>query len=210
MGNGRKIGAYYGCFVSVLLTLSTSPQVRGFQLLSFSSAWSSAAHIVEHIASPPSRSEITLDDVANVRIPGPPGSDVDIAAYQAIPQSESSTKRWGRNSSSRPAILLIHEFFGLNPSIAEKAQGLADDLGCVVIAPDTFRGEMTEFVPKAIWLALTTPQDRVNSDLDAVCEYLTSSGVADPNGAGLAVMGFCYGGGRRLGTRWAGGRTLHR
>lgn len=102
---------------------------------------------------------------------------------------------------SLPSIILIHEFFGLNPSIVEKAQGLADDLGCIVVAPDTFRGEVTEFIPKAIWLALSTPQQRVNDDLDAICSYLQGSnakgGGSSDNGK-LAIMGFCYGGGKAI------------
>lgn len=55
-----------------------------------------------------------------------------------------------------------------------KAQGLAEDLNCTVIAPDTFRGTLTDFTSKAMWLALTTPQDRVNDDLDAICDFVES------------------------------------
>ena len=66
---------------------------------------------------------------------------------------------------------MLHEFFGLSESIVGKAQGLADELGCLCIAPDCFRGETTTFIPKAIWLALTTPQERVNADLDSVLRW---------------------------------------
>ncbi|KAL3898532.1 MAG: hypothetical protein SGARI_006649, partial [Bacillariaceae sp.] len=43
----------------------------------------------------------------------------------------------------------------------------------------------------AIWLALSTPQERVNEDLNAVVKQF---GDHDK----LAVMGFCYGGGKAL------------
>jgi len=99
-----------------------------------------------------------------------------------------------------PVILLIHEFFGLNPSIIDKAKGPADDLGCVVFAPDTFRGTVTDFIPKAIWLALSTSQERVNDDLDAICTYIESGNSRRPLGGidKLAVMGICYGGGKAI------------
>jgi carboxymethylenebutenolidase len=83
-----------------------------------------------------------------------------------------------------------------------KAQLFADELGCLVIAPDTFRGVSSTFIPQCIWLALSTPQQRVNDDLDdaiawAVAEAPRVAGVvADPKR--VAVLGFCYGGGKAL------------
>ena len=70
-------------------------------------------------------------------------------------------------------------------------------MGCTVVAPDTFRGLVTDFIPKAIWLAVSTPQNRVNDDLDAVCSYLglEQGRMGD---AKLAVMGFCFGGGKAI------------
>jgi carboxymethylenebutenolidase len=63
-----------------------------------------------------------------------------------------------------------------------------------VVAPDTYRGDSSTFIPKCIWLALSTPQERVNDDLDDVLLHLEIS----PNNKKLAVMGFCYGGGKAL------------
>lgn len=168
-------------FFSVLVQ-----SVGAFSFLSTrASSWtSSAAHVIEHLTSPPL--QVTpLEELANTRIPGPPGSNGDILAYKAMPSGSSE-------GEPLPLLILIHEFFGLNPSIVEKARGLADDLRCIVVAPDTFRGEVTDFIPKAIWLALSTPQQRVNDDLDAVCSYL------NVNDGKLAVMGFCYGGGKAI------------
>ena len=157
---------------------------------------SSVAHVLEHLVSPPL--QVTpLEDLANTCIAGPPGSGVDILAYVASPNSNNK-----KNGKSPPVIILIHEFFGLNPSIVDKAEGLAKDLGCIVIAPDTFRGTSTEFIPKAIWLAISTPQDRVNDDLDAVCTFIESGKLLPGTGNGkidkLAIMGFCYGGGKAI------------
>ena len=150
---------------------------------------SSAAHLIDHLLNPPLQVAPPLEDLANIRIPGPPSYDSDILAYMATPSTGS-----GANEDN--TIILLHEFFGLNPSIVEKAQGLADDLGCQVVAPDIFRGQNTDFIPKAIWLAVTTPQDRVNEDLDAVCTYLSEK--HESKRGKLAVMGFCLGGGKAI------------
>ena len=56
--------------------------------------------------------------------------------------------------------------FALPRAVVAKAQLFADELGCLVIAPDTFRGVSSTFIPQCIWLALSTPQQRVNDDLD--------------------------------------------
>jgi carboxymethylenebutenolidase len=160
---------------------------KGSQAFSFQSAsqssilssWSSSiVQVIDHIASPPL--QITpLSNLTNTCIFGPDG--VEILAYTAK----------GKNDNGKNAIILLHEFFGLNPSIVEKADLLAQDLGCTVIAPDTFRGTVTDFIPKAIWLALTMPQNRVNDDLDAVCVHLGDTKK-------IALMGFCYGGGKAI------------
>ena len=160
------------------------------------SSWSSSlAHVIEHIIISPPLQITPLSDLTNTCIPGPDG--IDILAYTATNNN---------NGDGENAIILLHEFFGLNPSIVEKADLLAKELGCTVIAPDTFRGSVTDFVPKAIWLALSTSQDRVNDDLDAVCRYLgfhddgiiTSSSKTDGANKKLAVVGFCYGGGKAI------------
>ena len=49
---------------------------------------------------------------------------------------------------------------------------------------------------QAIWLALTTPQPRVNRDLDSVVAWASSQEGADASK--LAILGFCYGGGKAL------------
>ena len=174
---------------TLLLCLSHLPPGNCFQPVGLLSIVSAASHLLEHLASPLG-SRISLEDLVNTRIPGPKGSDVEILAYTAIPEG---------GSESSAVIILLHEFFGLNPSIVDKAEGLANDLGCVVVAPDTFRGEVTEFIPRAIWLAISTPQERVNDDLDAVCSFLESGQFASVRKLGkVAVMGFCYRGGKAI------------
>ncbi len=90
-----------------------------------------------------------------------------------------------------PAVIMIHEWWGLRPEIVAKADKLAAH-GYVVLAPDTYRGQNTQIVPRALWLRLNTPVERVMGDLQAAYDFL----VAQPNvdASRLASTGFCYGG----------------
>ena len=96
-----------------------------------------------------------------------------------------------------PAVLVIHEIFGLT----DWAKSLADELaaaGYIAIAPDllTAPGKDTQSYPgqdaavKAV-SALQAPQ--IFADLDAAAEYVSKLPAC--NGA-LAVTGFCWGGGQ--------------
>jgi carboxymethylenebutenolidase len=86
---------------------------------------------------------------------------------------------------------MIHEFYGLNESIIGKAEGLADE-GYYVVAPDTFRGSTTSWIPRAIYQVISTKQEDVNADLDSVFAWLESQ--PEVVNDRIAISGFCYGG----------------
>jgi carboxymethylenebutenolidase len=90
---------------------------------------------------------------------------------------------------------MIHEFWGMKAEVNGKAAALAEQ-GYVVVAPDTYRGQATGWIPRAIYLALTIPTERVNADLDAVFAWLAQQPNVDADK--IVVMGFCYGGGKAL------------
>ncbi|MEO5753263.1 MAG: dienelactone hydrolase family protein [Chthoniobacterales bacterium] len=99
-----------------------------------------------------------------------------------------------------PAVLVIHEIFGLT----DWAKCLADEIaaaGYIAIAPDllTESGKDTSSYPDqdaAIKAVSALKSDRVFPDLDAAADYVTKLPAA--NGA-LAVTGFCWGGGWSFG-----------
>lgn len=124
-----------------------------------------------------------VDAITNTAIPNPNGPEV--RAHVARPEGEGPF----------PTVIMIHEFWGLNEEIVEKADALSE-FGYVVVAPDTYRGQSTAQVPRAIWLTLTTQQGRVDADLDAVFDWLESQPEVDPER--IVVQGFCYGGGKAL------------
>ena len=90
-----------------------------------------------------------------------------------------------------PAVIMIHEWWGLNQDVASLADALAAE-GFVVLAADAHRGELATSVPAAIALNQRTPQDRIAADLDAALDYLRAHEAVDPRR--IAVMGFCFGG----------------
>jgi carboxymethylenebutenolidase len=94
-----------------------------------------------------------------------------------------------------PAVLMVHEWWGLNHEINEMADILAAE-GYTVLAPDTYRGRVATGVPGALYLRLSVPVERVNSDMQAAFEFLSLQPGVDPTR--IAVIGFCYGGGVAL------------
>ena len=121
-----------------------------------------------------------INAVTNTTIPGQ-NSSPDVRAYVATPPG----------GGPFPVVIMIHEFYGLNESIVGKAEGLAQD-GYLVIAPDTFRGSTTAWIPRAIYQVITNNPEQVDQDLDAVYAWIETQPNARANHTG--VVGFCYGG----------------
>lgn len=121
-----------------------------------------------------------LDKLVNTTVPGANGGP-DVRAYVARPQGEGPF----------PTVIMIHEFYGLRESIIGKADLLAQE-GYLVIAPDTFRGASTAWIPRAIYQVASTNAEDVNTDLDSIYVWLESQPDVDPNR--IAIAGFCYGG----------------
>jgi carboxymethylenebutenolidase len=129
-----------------------------------------------------------VTDLTNVTYPGPNG--VTLHGYLARPTG----------NGPHPAVLMIHEFYGLNQDIIRKADLLAGQ-GYVVLAADSYRGQTTALIPRAIFLVATTPQDRIASDLDAAFRYLST--VQGVDALRVGAVGFCFGGTQvmKMGTR---------
>jgi carboxymethylenebutenolidase len=126
-----------------------------------------------------------LDNIANVTIPGMDGGP-DVRAYVAKSEGDGPF----------PTVIMIHEFWGLNNEMISKADLLAEE-GYLVIAPDTFRGSTTGWIPRAIYQVISSKPENVNTDLDSVYAWLESQPAVDADR--IAVAGFCYGGRTSLG-----------
>jgi len=125
----------------------------------------------------------SAEDYANVTFTAEDGTT--LVGYLAQPTGDGPF----------PGVLMVHEWWGLNAEITEMADELAQE-GYVVLAPDTYRGATTQQIPRAIFLRVTVPEERVNADMQAAFDYLAQQAqVADER---IGVMGFCYGGGVAL------------
>lgn len=124
-----------------------------------------------------------LAELTNMSITAADGTP--IRAYLAQPEGDGPF----------PAVIMIHEFYGIRAEILGKAEALADE-GYVVIAPNVFRNGTTNWIPSAIYKVITADTAQIDGDVEAVYQWL----AAQPNvqAERIAVMGFCFGGGTAL------------
>jgi carboxymethylenebutenolidase len=104
------------------------------------------------------------------------------AAYLAVPASGSG-----------PGVVVVQEWWGLDPSIKEMADRLAA-AGFVALVPDLYRGELAthEEMDKAASLMTQLPPDRAARDMSGAVDYLAAHEAV--TGDALGVVGFCMGG----------------
>lgn len=96
-----------------------------------------------------------------------------------------------------PAILVIHEIYGLSDWVQTAADKLAAN-GYIAIAPDLLSGMgpngggFSSFAPSDVTRAVSgLNDDQVTGDLNAVADYVKKLPAASGK---LAVVGFCWGG----------------
>ena len=94
-----------------------------------------------------------------------------------------------------PALVVIHEWWGLVPWVKEQAAKLSDQ-GYVTLAVDLYRGKATDSPEVAHELMRGLPEDRANRDLLAAVQYLKSLKNVKP--AKIGSIGWCMGGGYSL------------
>ncbi|MDH4145976.1 MAG: dienelactone hydrolase family protein [Acidimicrobiia bacterium] len=94
---------------------------------------------------------------------------------------------------SGPGVIVIQEWWGLNPQIKATADRLAG-AGFVALAPDLYHGELAghDEMDKAGHLMSSLPADRAARDMSGAVDYLV--GHAASTGEGIGVVGFCMGG----------------
>ncbi|PYV75099.1 MAG: dienelactone hydrolase family protein, partial [Acidobacteria bacterium] len=93
-----------------------------------------------------------------------------------------------------PAIIVIHEWWGLNDWVKEQASKLADQ-GYLALAVDFYRGKVATTRDEAHELA-RAPADRVMRDSQAAFGYLQSR--PDVKKDRIGAIGWCWGGGYSL------------
>ncbi len=108
-----------------------------------------------------------------------------VSGYLAIPSTP------GRH----PALILIHEWWGLTPWVKDQARKFAAE-GYVALAVDLYRGKTTDDPKVAREMARSLPPDRAMRDLEAAFDYLVSR--RDVEASKIGTVGWCFGGGWAL------------
>jgi len=104
-----------------------------------------------------------------------------VSAYLALPDG----------GGKHPAIVVIHEWWGLNDWVKEQAQKFAEQ-GYVALAVDLYRGKVAANPDEAHILMRGLPDDRGMRDLEAAFAYLSSR--PDVNASKIGSIGWCMGG----------------
>jgi carboxymethylenebutenolidase len=94
-----------------------------------------------------------------------------------------------------PALLVIHEWWGLNEWVRDQASKLADE-GYVALAVDLYRGKVATTPEMAHEIMRGVPEDRAQRDLHAAVEFLQSQPNVKKDRIGS--IGWCMGGGYAL------------
>ena len=90
-----------------------------------------------------------------------------------------------------PAVIVIHEWWGLDNWVKDQARALARE-GYIALAVDLYRGKATDKQEEAHQLMSGMPQDRAVRDLKAAFAYLKSR--KDVRGDRIGSIGWCMGG----------------
>jgi carboxymethylenebutenolidase len=111
--------------------------------------------------------------------------DETVAGFLAFPEGKGPF----------PAIMVIHEWWGLNDWVKANAAKLADK-GYIVLAIDLYRGQVALDQDEAHELMRGLPEDRATRDLQAAFSYLVSR--PDVQHDKIGSIGWCMGGGYSL------------
>lgn len=100
-----------------------------------------------------------------------------------------------QGNGSHPALVVIHEWWGLNDWIKQEASGYAAQ-GYVALAVDLYHGKIADNPETAHELMRGLPQDQGVRDLTAAVKYL--EGRKDVKRGRIGAVGWCMGGGFAL------------
>jgi carboxymethylenebutenolidase len=126
--------------------------------------------------------------------PAPTGQMIDLAggrAYLSLPPGAHAPM---------PAIVVVHEWWGLNEHIEHWADRLAG-LGYAALAVDLYGGQVATDADTAMKLMKSVDATKAHAILDAAVQFLTDDPRIQATKRG--VIGWCFGGGWSLQTALA-------
>lgn len=114
------------------------------------------------------------------------------ASYKSGDETVSSYLALPEGAGKHPAIIVIHEWWGLNDWVKQQADKFAGQ-GYVALAVDLYRGKVGTTPDEAHILMRGLPDDRGLRDLEAAFAYLASR--PDVDATKIGAIGWCMGGG---------------
>ena len=117
--------------------------------------------------------------------------------YADTTNATSASGQQQQQQQKLPAVVMIHEWWGLNDNIKDMANELASE-GYVVLAADLYNGEVATTPDKAMQLVGTVREnpEQAISNLQSAVQYLAS--LPNVNSSRIASLGWCFGGGQSL------------
>lgn len=119
------------------------------------------------------------------------GSDVVYATVDGKPVTGYLVRPKGSETKNLPALIVIHEWWGLNDNVRDEAERLAGE-GYVTLAVDLYQGATADAPPAAMKLSrgLTENPGPAEDNLKQAYAYLTKELKAPRVG----TIGWCLGG----------------
>lgn len=113
--------------------------------------------------------------------------------YLVYPELANNTQQQQQQQEPMPAVIMIHEWWGLNEHIKNQADILAKE-GYVVLAVDLYRGEVAADSNRAMELTSSVRNNSASAidNLQSAVNYVKSLEMVD--GSRIASLGWCFGG----------------
>ena len=123
------------------------------------------------------------------------GSNYKPVSYKSGDETVQGVLYTPEGKGPFPAVIVIHEWWGLNDWVKEQASRLSDE-GYVALAIDLYRGKVATTPEQAHEIMRGVPEDRAARDLNAAFDFLKSQPNVKPDRIGS--IGWCMGGGYSL------------
>ena len=122
-------------------------------------------------------------------------ADSKTVSYKSGEETVQSVLYTPSGNGPFPAIMVIHEWWGLNDWVKEQASKLAGE-GYAALAIDLYRGKVAKTADEAHEIMRGVPEDRAKRDLHAAFAFLASRPNVKKDRIG--AIGWCMGGGYSL------------
>lgn len=119
------------------------------------------------------------------------GAAEQTVSYKSGAESVSGLLVTPEGKGPFPAVIVIHEWWGLDNWVKDQARALAKE-GYVALAVDLYRGKATDKQEEAHQLMSGLPADRAMRDLKSAFAYL--KGRKDVRTGRIGAIGWCMGG----------------